>query len=137
MTDSFSPDATRLIVSVLVTGPRRGHRFDMTLDTGSALTVLPAMFLRQLGCEKSHPVGHTRLRTATGIARAPLVRLPAVSALGHVRTDLLVAAHDFPLGVEADGLLGLDFFRELILTLDFTRGRITLAPPKRWWRFWR
>lgn len=51
-------------------------------------------------------------------------------------TEFVVAAHDLPLGVEADGLLGLDFFRGFVLTLDFVRGRITLA-PKHWWQFWR
>jgi hypothetical protein len=65
-----------------------------------------------------------------------VIRLPAVAALDRVRTDFLVAAHEFPLGVEADGLLGLDFFRGFILTLDFVGGRVSLS-PKRWWQFWR
>ncbi|MBM3983719.1 MAG: hypothetical protein FJ304_26305 [Planctomycetes bacterium] len=77
------------------------------------------------------------MRTATGIARAPLVRVPAVSALGRVRKEPLVAAHDYPIGVQADGVLGLDFFRALVLRIDFARGRIALDPPKRWWHFWR
>ncbi len=133
---SFPPDANRLNVPVLVVGPRASYTFGCTLDTGSAYTVLPARVLRQLGFDLARPAGWTRLRGATGIARAPLIRIPAVSALGRVRTDLLVAAHDFPLGTEADGLLGLDFFRGFVLTIDFVRGRISLA-ARRWWQFWR
>jgi hypothetical protein len=87
-----------------------------------------------LGCDLSRPIGHTNLRGATGIARVPLIRVPAITALDRVRTEFVVAAHDLPLGVETDGLLGLDFFREFVLTLDFVRGRITLA-PRRWWQF--
>jgi hypothetical protein len=64
-----------------------------------------------------------------------LIRVPALAALDRVRTDFLVAAHDLPLGVTTTGLLGLDFFRGFVLTIDFFRVRITLA-PRRWWWFW-
>jgi hypothetical protein len=88
-----------------------------------------------LGYDLARPVGRTRIRSATGIAPAPVIRVSAVAALDRVRTDFLVAAHDLPLGVEADGLLGLDSVRGWVLTLDFARGRIRLA-PHRWWYFW-
>jgi hypothetical protein len=65
-----------------------------------------------------------------------VILVSAVSALARVRTDFLVAAHEFPLGIETDGLLGLDFFRGFILELDFIRGRVSLS-LKRWWQFWR
>jgi hypothetical protein len=136
MSESFDPQAGVLIVPVLV-GPVRSYTFRCSLDTGSAQTVLPATALRSLGFDLSRPVGRTRLRSATGIATAPLLRAPAVTSLDRVRTEFVVAAHDLPLGVDADGLLGLDFFRGLVLTLDFARGRIDLDPPRRWWRFWR
>jgi hypothetical protein len=65
------------------------------------------------------------------------VSLGAVSALGRVRTQFVVAAHDFPIGVAADGLLGLDFLRGFVLKLDFARGRAALKPPRKWWQFWK
>jgi len=99
--------------------------------------VLPTIFLRQLGCDLSRPVGHTRLRSATGIATVPLIRVAAITALERVRTEFMVAAHDLPPGIGADGWLGLDFFRGLVPTLDFNRGSIALAPPKHRWAFWR
>jgi hypothetical protein len=98
--------------------------------------VLPAEYLRRLGYDLSRPLGRARIRSATGTAFAQLVRVSAVAALDRVRTDFLVAAHDLPLGVEADGLLGLDFFRGLVLNLDFVRGRASLW-RLRWWQFWR
>jgi predicted aspartyl protease len=137
MTETFPPDAKKLLVPVTVVGPLQGFKFNLTLDTGSGITVVSAMYLRRLGVDLSRPVSWTHLRTATGIARAPLVRVPAVSALGRVRTDFVVAAHDYPLGVQADGVLGLDFFRGLVLRIDFARGRIALDTPKRLWQFWR
>lgn len=123
---------------VVIVGPRQSHEFKFTLDTGAAVSVAPAMYLRRLGVDLSHPVDHTTLRGATGVAaRTPLVRIPAISALGRVRPDFVVAAHDFPPGTATDGLLALDFLRGFVLNIDFARGRIALRLPKRWWQFWR
>jgi hypothetical protein len=136
MSFSFSPNAPKLIIPVTVVGPRRSYKFRCTLDTGSEMTVLPAEPLRQLGFDLSRPVRRRRLHAATGVALAPVIRVPALTALERVRTDMLVVAHDFPLGTDTDGLLGLDFFRGFILKIDFVRGRISLL-VKRWWHFWR
>jgi predicted aspartyl protease len=137
MSTPFDPAARNVPVPVTVVGPRRSHDLSCAVDTGSTQTVLPARFLRALGYDLSRPVGWTRIRAATGVARVPVIRVSAVAALDRVRPGLDVAAHDLPLGTTADGLLGLDFFRGLVLTLDFARGLLTLSPPRPWWRFWR
>lgn len=136
MSVAFDPTVRSIRVPVALVGPRQSHDLRCAIDTGSAQTILPASVLRALGCDLSRPVRRTRIRSATGITMVPQVRIPAVAALDRVRTDFLVAAHDFPLGVEADGLIGLDFFRGLVLTLDFVRGRVRLR-PRQWWQFWR
>lgn len=135
MSEVFAPDARSIRVPVFVVGGRASYTVRCAIDTGSTQTILPATILRALGYDLARPVHRTRIRSATGIAPAPVIRVSAITALDRVRTDFLVAAHDLPLGVEADGLLGLDFFRGLILTLDFARGRITLA-LKHWRQFW-
>jgi predicted aspartyl protease len=136
MSVPFDTPAGSVIVPVNVVGPWRGHRIQCAVDTGATMTVLPALVLRALGYDLSRPVRYTNLRAATGVARAPVIRVSAVAALDRVRTDLLVAAHDFPIGTTADGLLGLDFFRGLVLKLDFARGLASLF-ARRWWQFWR
>ena len=136
MSASFDPVARSVLVEVTVVGPRRSQAVWCVVDTGSTRTVLPAAALRHVGYDLARPAEWVRIRAATGAARVPVVRVSAVAALDRVRTNLDVAAHDLPLGTTADGLLGLDFFRGLVLTLDFARGRVGLAPP-RWWRFWR
>ena len=137
MSHSFDPTARSVMVPVVIVGPRQSFDFLFALDTGATQTTIRPELLRRLGYDLSRPAGRTRLRSATGGAPAQVFRVSAVAALDRVRTDFLVAAHDLPLGVEADGLLGLDFFRGLVLKLDFGRGRITLTAPKRWWQFWR
>jgi hypothetical protein len=92
--------------------------------------------LRALGHEIA-PVAESRLlRSATGSARAPMVSVTRFISLGQTRSDFEIAAHNPPAAITADGLLGLDFFRGLILKLNFLRGRISLF-ARRWWQFWR
>lgn len=136
MTYTFDPNARSVRVEVGVYGPRQYFDFKCSLDTGASQTVLSAVLLRSLGCDLANPVGRTRIRAATGSVVVPLVRLPLVTALGRARPDFVVAANEFPIGVETDGLLGLDFYRGWVLRFDFARGRVSLTSPS-WWRFWR
>jgi hypothetical protein len=50
-----------------------------------------------------------------------------LSALGQRRFGFPVVAHDLPAQAAVDGLLGLDFLRDQVLTVDFQKGQITLA----------
>ena len=62
---------------------------------------------------------------------------PRLICLGQTRLAFPVAALD-PAGARgADGLLGLDFVRGLVLKLDFVRGLVSLRPPHPRWQFWR
>jgi hypothetical protein len=71
----------------------------------------------------------------TGGASANLVKVPVFQSLGHEQRFYSVISHDLPPSIAADGVLGLDFFRGQVLTLDFARGRISLRKPRSWWPF--
>jgi hypothetical protein len=133
----FDPRAPVVLVEADVVGPVRTVRVTLALDTGASGTSIRPRFLIAAGYNPAASTRRGRLRSATGGGDAPFVRVSAVACLGRVRTDLPVLAHDPPPAVIADGLLGLDFFRGLVLTMDFARGRISLDPPRRWWQFWR
>ena len=91
MITRFDPEARSIRIPVLVVGPRLHHTLSCTLDTGATQTVMPAQYLRTLGCDLSRPVSNTRIRTATGTAVCPIIRVPHVRALGHTRDDFLIA----------------------------------------------
>lgn len=135
MSESFDPSARSVLVRVQVWGGAESHAFRFALDTGATQTLFSAECARLLGYDPERPAGRKRIRSATGSTVVPLFRLVRIEALGHTREDFVIAAQDFPFGVRADGLLGLDFFRGLVLKLDFARGRASLSPPA-WWRFW-
>ncbi|HJZ58876.1 MAG TPA: hypothetical protein VKE74_28290 [Gemmataceae bacterium] len=76
-----------------------------------------------------------RLRAVTGGTTAPGVNARQLLVLGHTRTDFPVTAHDLPPALGYHGLLGLDFFLGLVLTIDCARGRVLLSSRR--WQFWR
>ena len=117
-------------------GRRAGYNFRFIVDTGATQTCIRPEFLRRLGCDLERPVSRVRIRSATGTASAALHQIGTIIAVGRKREDFLIAAQDLPVSVAADGLLGLDFYRGLILRLDFARGGASLAAPS-WWRVWR
>ena len=133
MTELFDPNTRAVIVPVIVAGPTRSHRFRFVVDTGSNVTCMRSEMLRLLGYNPAEAPERRRMRSATGMDRAPIVAVSRLISLGHTRTDFEVAAYSPPPAVTADGLLGLDFFRGFVLKLDFIRGRITLASGP-WWQ---
>jgi hypothetical protein len=53
--------------------------------------------------------------------------LQRLTALGQERFGFPVLGHTLPPSAGVDGLLGLDFFRGLCLTIDFRAGQLHLA----------
>lgn len=137
MITHFDPAAPTLVVEGHVTGPAGTVPVLLALDTGATATQISATILTALGYDPPRSARRRRVRTATGTAVAPVVDLRHLLALGRGRADLAVTALDLPPATTYDGLLGLDFFRGLVLNLDFAGGVITLRPPHPRWQFWR
>ena len=136
MSTPFDPRLPVIVVPALVVGPSRVIRVELALDTGAGQTMIRPRFLVSAGYNPSRAVRQKQFRSVTGSATASIIDVQGLSCLGHMRTNLPVIAHDPPPAIIYDGLLGLDFFRGHVLTLDFIAGRIRLA-GKPWWQFWR
>ena len=137
MSETFDPKGRLVVIRVVLTGPTGTHVFRFGLDTGSTRTAVAGHVLELLGYSEP-PEGERRTaRTGSGATRVGSVPVARVQALGQVRTALPVLWLPLDPAVMIDGLLGLDFFRGLVLALDFARGRITLRAPGPRWRFWR
>lgn len=134
---TFDPSARSVVVPVYLFGPRLDYKFHFILDLGATLTCIRPDLLRLLGYDLTRPISRRRIRSATGSGIAPIYRVTSLFSLGQVKSNFPVAAQELPITVEADGLLGLDFFRGLVLNLDFSRGQIALQQPHPRWQFWR
>lgn len=98
-------------------GPR-AERLDLAFDTGAASTVIDPEALQRITGRRLAPGRSVRLRD--GVA-GPL-RLPSIAATSQ-EMDALSQA----LGRRIDGILGVDAWDHLLLTLDYPAGEIRIA----------
>jgi hypothetical protein len=123
----FRPKHGPVVVHAQITGPARSAGVKLILDIADTTTVIDLSALSQLGFDPTQPVGYTQLATGSAVGTAPVFVLTRFSALGQHRFGFRVVGHTLPQVANVDGLIGLDFLHNQVLTLDFRIGQITLA----------
>ena len=99
---------------------------NLALDTGATGTVISQKRLVGLGYDLNDSEDEMFITTGSGLISVPKIRIEKLIALGKEKSDFLVNAHDLPPTASVDGVLGLDFLRENVLTIDFVQGFIEL-----------
>jgi hypothetical protein len=79
-----------------------------------------------VGYDPSVSPNRIQMTTASGVEFVPRLVIDKIEALGQERVNFSVIAHTLPPSASVDGVLGLDFFRNQELTIDFRKGIITL-----------
>ena len=110
-----------------LSGPQGQADLRLILDTGATTSLVRSTILVAVGYDPGTSPDRVTVAMGNGLKLVPRVILNRLSALGRHRLALGVLAHALPPAAGVDGLLGLDFFRGSMLTLDFTSGRINLA----------
>lgn len=129
---SFDTRSRLILIPVDLTGPWGSDRFWFALDTAASRTCISEVVLRSIGIDTDQ---YPRSRRVHGVGaderfgEVPLVR---IQALGVIWQKPTVAFMKLNPKSNIHGLLGLDFFRGRILTVDFARGTIALRRPWRW-----
>ena len=113
----------------------RGGPWHFLIDTGANTTLVTPEFAQRYGA-KPNPVALVNIVSADG----QTIALPATTIrrleLGDARFENISAriydctALSAHLGVKIDGILGFPLFRETLLTLDYPRDRVVLAPAR-------
>lgn len=123
------PNQAALLVPVYIngTGP---HSF--VLDTGATLTCVD----QGVAAELSLPEATGQIGFGAGVGTAGRMRLVRIDSVrvGQARAiDLPACSLDLStmeqIGVELDGLLGLNFLRSFRVAIDFERDVVTLQEP--------
>lgn len=107
-----------------LTGPSGSAILQLALDTGATTTLINVAMLVALGYDPALSADRVQVTTGSGVEFAPRIELHRLTALGHERYGLEVLAHTLPPTSGVDGLLGLDFFRGLRLSVDFRSGQL-------------
>jgi clan AA aspartic protease (TIGR02281 family) len=141
-------DGNAILVEALVGGTVRTR---LLLDTGAEFTVLSTAAARRLALNLGS-AAVIPLRSASGIFFAPMLKVPSIAVGEAVAYDVEVIVHDATPGL--DGLLGMSFLDNFLVTISTSDERLILAPltdnmdaerydghPKDWWlrkfRFYR
>jgi hypothetical protein len=128
VTFPFNPARGLIHLEAEVVGPAKNVLVRLALDTGATGTLIGMGPLRMAGYDPTTVGQPVQATTVSGVITTYRLPVQSFTALGQTRNNFLIAARDLPPSASVDGVLGLDFFRDQILTLDFLNGQITLAP---------
>jgi len=137
-----------MLVDAVVDGTMPVH---LLLDTGAELTVLSTAIARSLALNLSD-AAIMPLRSASGVFFAPMVKVQSITVGNAVVQEVEVIVHDATPGL--DGLLGMTFLDNFLVTISGSDHRLILTPltenpyaelygghPQDWWvrkfRFYR
>ncbi len=131
----FEPGQRLIRLRVKLRGPWGEAAPWFALDTGATRTVIAERTVRALGIDTSILPRPFRVAAATQTTPAGEVTLQSLSVLGKTWDEPKLIFYPLNPSTRVEGLLGLDFFRDRILKIDFQRGRIELNSPRQWWPF--
>jgi predicted aspartyl protease len=128
----FEKKGSGIVVEATLEGPTGAVKAKMLFDTGATLTTLDHATLVRLGVRESPDDPTAESLTANGVVRRRLVVLDALS-LGGARVDrgLAVSVCDVCASGEVVGLLGLNYSRHFLVTLDQDAGKLLLRPNEK------
>ena len=125
MTNPFNPYSGLVTVRADIIGETGKRIIRLAIDTGATRTAISADLLQSLGCKLTSGMS-AEVITGSRRETRQFTQLKTITVLG-VRIEAFpVLAHNLPDGINVDGLLGLDFFRQRKLSLDFINGLVEL-----------
>jgi clan AA aspartic protease (TIGR02281 family) len=122
----LDPQEDLIYVPTRAVGPNGELILRLAIDTGATTTTLLWDAAIRLGYNPASESDYRQVTTASGVVRASRITLSRIEALGHEHHNFPVLCHTIAPTAQADGVLGLDFFRGRKLTLDFRLGLVTL-----------
>ena len=123
----FNAKRGPILIKAEISGPARTSRLNLVLDTGATTSLIDVAILTFLGFDPNQPLRRIRMVTGSALGIVPIFALTRLSALGRNRFIFPVVGHTLPPSSGVDGLLGLDFLRDQVLTIDFRAGQIDLT----------
>ena len=124
---TFNAQHGLIIIQVTLYGPTGDAQAYLALDTGATSTVVGKQILVSIGYDPDAQPKTVQMTTGSGVESAARITVDKVEALDEERQNFSVIAHTLPPTASVDGVLGLDFLRNHVLTLDFQKGEITLT----------
>lgn len=114
---------------IIVIASIDGYELRLALDTGASDTVIDLTALLIAGYQKTDAQRLVDIETGKGIIQAKVYEVVDFQALGVGQKSFSLCSYDFladGILTDIDGVLGLDFFRNRKLCIDFNLSIITV-----------
>lgn len=115
---------------IIVEACIEGYPVRLALDTAATHTVIDVNILLLLGYSENSKTGTTTIETATGLIEVGQYTVKKFEALQKIEEPFHLLSFDFlSKGIPCayDGILGLDFFSQTVLTIDFMKQELWLV----------
>ena len=122
----FDPKEGLIVVPTRLWGPTGDTVVRLALDTGATGSMVNWDIVVLLGYDPAVVSERIQMTTGSGIEFVPRIVIEKVEALRRKRRNFPVLCHTLPPSATVDGVLGLDFFREQRLVLDFRSGLVII-----------
>ena len=126
MIETFNAGDKVVVITAIVETDDGAMEHDFIVDTGASQTLIDEDTLRKMGCIPANADRFVPIQGIGGPCKAPEHTMKSVSALGVTKCDFKVLSGTMPEGSGAQGLLGTDFFKKQVLTIDFDLAEISL-----------
>ena len=117
--EKFDLTKKAIIIPVLIEADGMINRLDFLVDTGTFETLISEEAMMEMGYVRANSDEDVPIKTVTGRATAYRYEMEEISALGVTRRGMKVISYPMSDDCGIDGLLGLDFFENTSLTIDF------------------
>ena len=122
--EKFDISQKAVIVPAFVEIDDQIKRLYFIVDTGSPETLISERTMRAIGYTPVDSFEDVPIQTVSGSSLAYGYHIDNIMALGLQKRNFYVISHPMPSGSGIDGLLGLDFFENTRLTIDFKTAEI-------------
>jgi len=125
--ETFDLSQQAIIVPAVVEVDGITRDLKLLVDTGTYETLLCETAIRLFWLTPASSIEKTPIRTVTGSDDAYRYHIDSITALGVEKRNLNVISYPMPRNAGVDGLLGLDFFLDRKLLINFILSQISAS----------
>jgi len=123
---SFDKRSPLVVVPVTIKIGTEIGEYRFAIDTGATISLIHTTVMTELGYKKEDSIRTIQTITASKTETAYEFELDNIMAIGLIRRNFKVISRSLPAGLGIDGLLGINFFKNKELTIDFKLSEIRL-----------
>ncbi len=127
MVDNFEIKYRKIPINVSIYGVEKIGYFTFIIDTGASYSIINEKLLKPIGYSKNDFFKTERLNGFAGNSiSVDFLKVKTFNCLGLIRRNFEIGAMEFSPRAFYDGILGIDFFLNHILCVDFKKGKVKL-----------